>query len=93
MRMIRLSISSGGIPLNCQTTDTTGTSASGKMSVAIRVVLTAPNTAIRTAMTMTVYVRRTREANDPHLPSSFRADGERSRSVLGAGRPCPSPGR
>ena len=36
IRMIRRSISSAGIPVNCQTTLTTGMSISGKMSVDIR---------------------------------------------------------
>ena len=34
--MIRRSISSAGMPVNCQTTLTTGMSISGKMSVDIR---------------------------------------------------------
>src|SRR5262245_54518559 len=58
MSTIRDSISSAGIPVYCQTIETTGTSASGKMSVDIRLVLTAPSTAISTARTMNVYVRR-----------------------------------
>jgi hypothetical protein len=72
IRTIRLSISSGGIPVYCQTIDTTGTSASGKMSVAIRLVLTAPNTAIKTARTMIVYVRRSASRTIHMFALSFR---------------------
>jgi hypothetical protein len=53
-RTIRLSISSGGIPEYCQTIDTTGTSASGKMSVGIRRMASTPTTAISTASTRKV---------------------------------------
>ena len=57
-RTSRLSTSSGGIPLYCQTMVTTGTSASGNTSVAIRFAATTPSTAMRTATTTNVYVRR-----------------------------------
>ena len=53
-RTMRVSISSAGIPVYCQTTLTTGMSMFGKMSVAMREMDTAPSTAISTATTTNV---------------------------------------
>ncbi len=54
MSVIRVSISSAGIPVNCHTTLTTGMSIDGKMSVDMRKMLTAPRTAINRATTTNV---------------------------------------
>ncbi len=55
---MRVSTSSAGMPKYDQTTLTTGTSMFGKMSVDMRVMLTAPSTTISKAATTNVYVRR-----------------------------------
>src|SRR5205085_12346316 len=84
-RMIRLSISSGGIPEYTQTIETTGTSASGKMSVAIRWVASTPTTAIRTARTTNVYVRR-RASRTIHIAVHLvSSDVEQVHAELGVG--------
>ena len=58
MKTIRVSISSAGIPVYCQTTLTTGMSICGKMSVDMRKMDTAPSPAISNATTASVSNRR-----------------------------------
>src|SRR6266576_7262365 len=54
----RFSISSGATPGKLQITLTTGILMLGKMSVAIRVIVTIPMSTIRMAITVKVYGRR-----------------------------------
>jgi len=53
----RFSISSGATPGKLQITLTTGMSIFGKMSVAMRVIVTIPMSTIRMAATVKVYGR------------------------------------
>ena len=53
----RFSISSGATPEKLQITLTTGMLIVGKMSVAIRVIVTIPSSTIRMATTVNVYGR------------------------------------
>jgi hypothetical protein len=50
----RLSMSSGEMPVNDQTTLATGMSTSGKMSVGMRAIETTPRTMMRRATTTNV---------------------------------------
>jgi len=56
--MTRASMSVTERPVNDQMTLTTGMSTSGKMSVGVRTIVTAPNSTISTATITNVYGRR-----------------------------------
>src|SRR5262249_15294345 len=86
-RMMRLSISSGGMPLYTQTMETTGTSASGKMSVDIRWVASTPTTAISTASTRNVYVRRSASRTIHIAGHLVGSDVEQVDAPVGVGLP------
>ena len=71
-RRSALSISSATCPVYCQTTEMTGMSTSGKMSVGIRRMATTPRSAISIAITTNVYGRRS-ASRTIHIPQPCKA--------------------